>query len=48
MLSAALLCLRRWQIEPRARFERRSAEAVVREEREETLRWKAALLEERR
>ena len=48
MLSDALLYLRRWQVRPRGGLGWRSAEAVVREEREETLRWKAALLEERR
>jgi len=48
MLSDALLCLRRWQVRPRVGLRRRSAEAVVREEREETLRWKQARLEERR
>jgi len=48
MLSDALLYLRRWQIEPRNELGRRAAEAVIREEREETLRWKAACLEARR
>jgi len=48
MLSDALLYLRRWQIEPRVELGRRAAEAVIREEREKILRWKAACLEEHR